>query len=138
MPADTSAWVTKARDLLHAADRVDVGDSVMGQVFSGCPIDPDGTWPCLVVRDLIESLRSNAFERGLAVGRANSRGVTTRGIFDGGDQERTLASQYREWAERTSCTHPRASALLKGIARACADDARRHDKDADERLDHSG
>lgn len=137
-PTITITWVTKARDLLHAADRAKIGDRVIGQVFSGCPTDPDGTWPCLVVRDLIQSLRSDAFEEGFSLGRFNDRGVTTRGVFDGGEQERDLAAQYQTWADRCAGSHPRAAALLRSMARSYEHDARSHDQDADDRLDHYG
>ena len=34
-------------------------------------------------------------DTGLHIGKTNKRGITTRGVFDGGDQERELEKKYR-------------------------------------------
>ena len=67
------------------------------------------------IRDVIEELAAEEIERGIAVSRFNQRGAFSKALYDGGQQERGLASQYRAWAEATS-NWPRTSALLRQIA----------------------
>jgi hypothetical protein len=44
------------------------------------------------------------------------RGTSSRGAFDGGEQERDLASSYRANAKTLEITHPRVSAALESLA----------------------
>ena len=44
-------------------------------------------WATEEIRELIEELASTNLESGLTVGVFNLRGVTTRGVYDGGAQE---------------------------------------------------
>ena len=68
-------------------------------------------------------------EKGVYVGLLNARGVTTRGVFDGGDQERALASQYIGWAKATE-SWPRTSRVLSDLAEDYEREARREDERA--------
>jgi hypothetical protein len=131
-------WVDEARRLLRESGRADIGDLVIGQVISGCPSDADGCWPCEPIRDLIERVSSDSFERGIANGLYNGRGMTSRGMFDGGDQERSTASRYQRWADQVMVRHPRVAELLRSISSSYHRDAGMHDRDADARLDGYG
>lgn len=123
-------WIRKARLLLADRDRADIGDQQLGQLLSGSPNGNDGAWPAEPIRDLIEDLGSKGLEIGLHLGVVNSRGVTSRGVYDGGDQERALAARYREWAH-TAERWPRTSRLLRELADDYERDARREDDRAD-------
>jgi hypothetical protein len=101
------------------------------------PADADGIWPAEPVRDLIEDISSPKFEEGLHTGRINSRGITFRNPADGGAQERGLAAQHREWADRVSDRWPRTGALLRQIADHYEEWARRED-DQSERFGDDG
>jgi alpha/beta superfamily hydrolase len=50
---------------------------------------------------LIEELEAEQIERGIGISRFNQRGAFSKGLYDGGKQERALANQYRNWAEVT-------------------------------------
>ena len=63
------------------------------------------------------------------MGRINSRGVATRGVYDGGDQERALAARYAGWAQ-TVGRWPRTSRLLRELAEDYERDARMEDERA--------
>jgi hypothetical protein len=126
-----SAWVTSARLALSDVDRADIGDELIGQAFAKSPIDADGVWPAIPVRDMIERIGSKELENGLAIGKRNARGVVSRGVYDGGDQERALATQYRAWSSATKATWPRTSRILRELAEAYARDAHREDIEAE-------
>lgn len=127
---DVQAWVTTARVLLQERRRGQVAGSVLGQALSGPVTDPDGTWPCAAVRAVLEHELDDRLENGLQIGRLNQRGVTSRGVYDGGAQEWTLVEQYRDWAERVRHASPRTGVVLDGIAESYAADARREDVSA--------
>ena len=131
--AALTAWVERARELLRERERLRVGDLQIGHVLASCPPDPDGSWPCLAVRELLERLQSPEVERGLENEIFNSLGVTTRGLLDGGQLERDRAQQYREQAERFYDRWPRTAAVLNEAADSFERAARRYDNEAERR-----
>ena len=59
------------------------------------------------------------------------RGVTSRDLEDGGEQERTLVDRYRADAERSSDQWPRTAAILRKIVKSYESEARRNDESAE-------
>ncbi len=66
-----------------------------------------------------------------ATSRYNRRGVTTRGLGDGGKLERDEAARFKTWAKAISCDHPCTAKALDMLADSYDRDARRHDEDAE-------
>lgn len=128
-------WISEARERLREAGRHTVGLQVIGQVLSGSPSDPDGSWPCKAVREVIEDLASSDLEKGFLLGVYNSRGVVTKDPAAGGDQERALAEKYDGLAAAVSTSHPRTARVLRQIAEHYRRDARREDFDSEMRED---
>ena len=120
-------WIRQARLQLSDLDRADIGDELIGQTFAHAPADSDGIWPPVPVRDLIESIGSRNLENGAITGRLNSRGVTWRGAYDGGSQERTMAEQYKQWSLGVQVQWPRTARILRAIAESYERDAVRED-----------
>ena len=125
--AALAEWVRVARFEFADSDRADIGDEQIGQALSASPEGEDGIWPAEPVRDLIETIGSTSMETGLHVGLVNSRGVTSRGVYDGGTQEREIASRYRDWARRAAPSWPRTGRVLRLLAESYERDAREHD-----------
>ncbi|MFT3661505.1 MAG: hypothetical protein QM809_08920 [Gordonia sp. (in: high G+C Gram-positive bacteria)] len=123
-------WVKQARLQLSDLDRADIGDELIGQTFAHAPVDADGIWPPVPVRDLIESIGSRSLENGVIIGRLNSRGVTLRGVYDGGGHERTLAEQYKQWSLGVQVHWPRTARILRAIAESYERDSVREDEQA--------
>jgi len=105
----------------------DIGDEQIGQVLSNAPPGQDGVWPAEPVREIVETLGSEAIEAGLFTGAFNNRGVTARGVFDGGKQERALAKRYRDGAKATAHQWRRTSRLLRRLADSYERHARHED-----------
>ncbi|WGE69453.1 hypothetical protein NYR78_00355 [Actinobacillus equuli subsp. haemolyticus] len=62
------------------------------------------------------------------IGKKNSRGVTTRLLGDGGEQERKLAEQYAKWGDQLAITHPfLSSKLLYKLANSYKHEAKHWD-----------
>ncbi|ACV62295.1 XRE family transcriptional regulator [Desulfofarcimen acetoxidans DSM 771] len=106
-----SEWVNAAREALEKAGRLEIGDDRIGFYLSRCPVGKDGIWPHESVRTIIEKLRSKQLDVAMECGRLNSRGTTSRNLYDGGDQERRLAQKYREDAEKIQLVSPSRAIL---------------------------
>jgi hypothetical protein len=127
---DLRSWIRRARLQLADRDRADIGDHQIGQTLSGSPPGADGIWPAEEIRELIEDLASRNLESGLMIGVLNARGATTRGAYDGGAQEWTLAGRYRGWGEAIIDRWPRTGRLLLELAGDYERQARREDAEA--------
>jgi hypothetical protein len=128
-------WVTSARQLLTEKGLVKVGDMNIGHVLRYVPVDSDGVWPTIPVRELIESVASQDLEDGIVSEVYNSRGVTFRDLTAGGAQERALAKQYQDYARATGSRWPRTRRTLDRIAEEYERVARREDQLAEIRED---
>jgi hypothetical protein len=124
-------WVKDARLALSEQDRSDIGDELIGQALSRSPVGDDGIWPSEAMRDLLEMIGSREVENGVVLGRIDNRGVTSRGVYDGGRQERALATQYRDWSHSTRSKWPRSARILKELAQSYEREARREDAEAE-------
>jgi hypothetical protein len=125
------SWIAEARQLMAETGRSTIGDIVIGEVLAHAPADSDGIWPPLPVRDLIEDLASPELETGLQTGKFNSRGVVSRDPTSGGDLERSLAKQFRGWAERVADKWPRTAAMLRGLVATYETWGRREDEEVE-------
>lgn len=130
------AWVKQARQLCAEAGIGPIGDEQIGRVLASSPAEGDSVWPAKPVREVIETTRSREMELGIVIGIQNGRGVTQRGILDGGEQERSIAMRYRQWAKATELEWPRTAALLERVARTFEEHGQWHDQNA-ERTDWS-
>jgi hypothetical protein len=127
------AWISEVRALAKVADREVITDQQIGQVLAYAPADTDdGAWPTKKIRDLIEELAAEQIEVGIMISRFNQRGSFRKELFDGGNQERGIAKQYRDWAAAAR-NWPRTKALLERIAEDWHRQAKRADTEA--RLD---
>jgi hypothetical protein len=64
--------------------------------------------------------------------RYNMRGVFNKAVYEGGEQERALASQYRGWADISRVHWPGMARVLDEIAEGWEADARREDARAEQ------
>jgi len=133
--AALTTWVRDARNALAESDRADIGDEQIGQVLARSPEGEDGVWPGEPVRELIEEIGSTNLETGIHLGVFNGRGVTSRGVYDGGAQEWALAKKYRDWERETAGQWRRTNRLLRQLAENYERDARREDAEAKRRGD---
>lgn len=125
-----SAWVEEARALLADTDRVVIGDLQIGELLAHSPHAADGAPLAESVRDLLERVRSRDIERGIGVAILNMRGVTSRGLADGGSRESALANAFHEHA-KTARSWPRTRKIFREIAESYEADARREDARAE-------
>ena len=123
-----SRWVVEARRLCAEHGRAGIGDERIGQLLSRAPA-ADGSWPCRPVCEVLQTVASPDVARGFEVGVRNARGVHSRGLDEGGVQERALSAKYRAYAERLTFDYPYVANILERIAEAYEWEAEREDSD---------
>jgi hypothetical protein len=120
-------WIAEVRNLAKEADRTVITDQQIGHVLAYAPADSDdGAWPTRKIRDLIGELAADEIEKGIMISRFNQRGAFRKELYDGGNQERGLAKQYRDWADAAR-NWPRTKTLLERIAEDWDRQAKRAD-----------
>ncbi|MFA8360386.1 hypothetical protein ACEPT7_21130 [Burkholderia ubonensis] len=129
-----TAWLTTARHAAAVKDRAEVADHCIGAVLLHTPRDPvSGNWPSTVFARVLEELVSEAVESGLEVEAFNTRGVTTRAMLEGGQQERELAAQWAIRAKAVPAKWTRAKRMCERIAASWEHTAQEMDKRAAQR-----
>lgn len=127
-------WMERTRQLAAKVDRLDVADREIGKVLFYFPSDPgDSVWPHVELRQLLETLQNENVETGIELEQANSRGVVSKAMFEGGEQERILAQKWRDMAERLGLRWPRTRAMCERIASYWESDAKHEDERAEKR-----
>lgn len=120
-------WVLQAREASQEIGRGKIADREIGHLLAYAPKSPDGIWPDIAVREIIEEVASKEMERAIAIGIFNKRGVWIKSIDQGGVQERQLAETYQNYAIAVGDTHPRTATILRSIAKGYTSDAHRED-----------
>ncbi len=128
------AWVEAARRIAKSKDREEIADQEIGALLFHVPKgSDDGIWPNLAIRELLEKLRSAQIERGMQLEAYNSRGVTSRGMLEGGKKERKLEDFWRARAKLLGSRWPRARRVCNAIADGWVRDAEHADNEVKKR-----
>ena len=124
-------WIAEARRLCAEHGRVERGDQKIGELLSRAPAEEDGSWPCFPVCEAMERFAFQQIGGGFKSGVFNGRGVHSRGIYEGGAQERELAAKYRNWAKQRAFNYPYVSSVLERIAADYDREAKREDTEVE-------
>lgn len=109
-------WVEQARRQCADTGHVTGCDLQIAEILAKSPSGSDGAWPHEAVRDVIERLQSRVVDEHFEVAIYNNRGVTTRGLDEGGAQERALAKKYDEMSKVVGSRWLRTRTILKRVA----------------------
>lgn len=124
-------WIDLVRVKAKERDRSTVADSKIGELLARSPNDPeDGGWPHKTIRNVIEARISSKMEHGFVIGKYNMRGVVSRGLCEGGQQERELEKEYRKYVELATPHWPKTAAILETMAERWRREAAREDAEA--------
>ena len=126
-----SQWVTEVRRLCRERGRESIGDNRIGHMLASSPTGSDGAWPCEPVRDTLDSMASRSAGQGFCIGTWNRREATMRGLFEGGEQERTLADQYGRDASQVDGRWPFTARILRNLASQYKSEGQREDHEAE-------
>ena len=105
-------FIEEARELCRERDRLTVCDITLGEILAHSPTGQDGIWPFEPARELLDRLELEDIREGFRTGTINKRGVTSRAPGEGGSQERSLAADYRHYANALRTSHPNLAAVL--------------------------
>lgn len=112
-----SEWCTVARRLAEHSGRIEVCDDHIGQLFARSKEeDPDGVWPCSAIRSVASEIATDALGSGMSCGILNLRGAGFHG--PGGDQERALANEFRQRADRIRFDSPFVARVLDSVVQS--------------------
>jgi hypothetical protein len=123
------AWLEQARTKAAEVGRLEVADVHIGEVFAKSPEDADGGRPLIAIREALEIIKSDEVERGLVIGFHNRRGVVTKNLYEGGEQERELAKKFETYAQISS-RWPRTAKVLRSVAKGYLREAKEEDERA--------
>lgn len=114
-PGTLKDWMRRARSALAASGRGVIGDQIIGKLLSHAAQGGDAIWPPEVVREVIEEFGNADLERGIELGVYNNRGMVSKSLTEGGEQERRIAEQYGAFASKVSDRWPVTAAMLRRI-----------------------
>jgi hypothetical protein len=132
------SWVRRAVALLEEEDLRTGGLIAVSEMLAYGPEEQDAVWPSPAICDIIEELSSSLVDRHFRVAICNKRGVTSRGPFDGGGQERRLAERYQAYAAELNRQWPRVSAIVRQLAKEYRVEAEIYDREAERAEDDIG
>ncbi len=128
---DFNTWADAALADAGEADRKEVAETHLGALLARfARRRPWDDWLPVCILDYLERPENDGLREKFDLGVRNARGVTTRGPYDGGEQERRLAERYRNLAGRFDNSHPRVGQMLVRIAEGYEWDGRRQDEQA--------
>lgn len=126
-----TTWASNALQQAADVDRKEVAETHIGALLARLARRRSwDEWLPGCVLDFLDRPENGGLRERFDLGVRNARGVTSRGPYDGGEQERKLAGRYRDLASRYGNSHPRVSAMLISIAEGYEWDGRRQDERA--------
>ena len=96
-------------------------DLEIGRMLSYSPIDEDGVWPHVLVREFFEQNSSYDIINSFHIGLFNQRGVHN---ITGGDEEEQIAKKYYDYSKELQLMYPKTSQIIKEISENYKRDAR--------------
>ena len=125
-PDRLSEWLSEVKDICKSSGLLEKAYLHIGRVFFYCPNDPDGLWIHRTVAKALDEVDAQEMRRGYYFAVTNSRGVFR---VDGtGKQERELAEQYRQKAEKI------AKAGYPHLADVFREVSERYDNESDDAI----
>ncbi len=119
-------WIYEVRKRSTENKRLSSADVEIGKLLSVFSID-DPDYPNPVICEIVEDINTDEIKQGFYTGLYNKRGVSTRGVFDGGDQERTLMESYQTLSDKTALSYPVISSIFRRLAQEYEREAKRED-----------
>ncbi|WP_319543702.1 hypothetical protein [uncultured Pseudodesulfovibrio sp.] len=128
-PVILTQWVNQIRTDYSQTDDKDLIDSIIGELLAHSPIDKEGRFPCEMVCRVLENNLTKSMENGFAVSIHNKRGTYSRSPYEGGQQEREIAKEYKRWAKEWQIQWPKVAALLNSISEDYEREGKWHDRE---------
>lgn len=122
-------WIVRCRTAASNVARSEIVDFKIGTMLAWKAHKGQETWPSLDVCDVLE-FGTDSMRNGFDNGVFNARGMTSRGAYEGGQQERNLAQRFDDYALALEVSHPKVAATIHGLADGYRRDGDRNDRQA--------
>ncbi len=125
---DSSAlrtYIFRLYELSVERHRSQVVDMVVGSLLGNLPRNE--TYPQPILGEIVEELKSDTVDKHIRIKIFNSRGVTTRGFTEGGDQERSLVALFKKYRDKVKFSYPRLAKIYTQLMQEYERDASRED-----------
>ena len=117
-------WIEQVRRQLRDSNYANNGDFFIGKFLAHTPYDSDRIWPLEFIRDLIEEIDSEHFNKGIYSGRIS---IENGLCIDSAE----LAKIYGTSVNAVQAEWPRTARILRRIAEHYEEEARRWDERAE-------
>lgn len=125
-----TAWVGEVRQKLEALDRHRVTDLLIGQIIARSTYSKSEAWPQFDFASCVQQLATEKLINGFVAQVFNLRGVSSRGLTDGGVQERELAERYKKLADRIRPFSVKLAGAFTQLSVGYLREANREDEEA--------
>lgn len=122
-------WITEARIKAIEKNRVYGTDNEIGKLLACCSRKKDN-WPPEEICEIIDDIHSDVILTNFRLEIFNSRGVSVRSPYAGGEQERSLAHFFKTAATKILSRFPFTASALLDLARGYERDAKDEDESA--------
>lgn len=110
-PDALRTYIYRLYELSVEHHRSQVTDMVVGSLLGNLP--RNDSYPQDILGEIVEELKSDSVDEHIQMRIFNSRGVTTRAIAEGGDQERELVALYKIYRDKVKFKYPRLAKIFK-------------------------
>lgn len=121
-------YIKQLYKLAKERKRTNVIDHIVGDILGDIPRDEN--YPPTALCELLEDLNNDIVDDSIRIKIYNSRGVSVRGCFEGGDQERSIVSIFEAYKEKTKLLYPRITRIFDRLIQDYKRDAGEMDMDA--------
>ena len=121
-------YIEQLYKLAKERKRTNVIDHIVGDILGDIPRDEN--YPPTALCELLEDLNNDIVDDSIRIKIYNSRGVSVRGCFEGGDQERSIVSIFEAYKEKTKLLYPRITRIFDRLIQDYKRDAGEMDVDA--------
>jgi hypothetical protein len=132
-PKCLESWIKEVFKLSKPSGHDEIAAHKIGQ-YIGRSIYPylDDTDILSQIATVVESVGNDDLNDGITNGLYNSRGVSSRGPFDGGGQERELAEKFSKRARTVRDISPKLANVFTSMQKSYEHDAQRWDLEAEQ------
>lgn len=123
-------WIDKCRAIASEVARGRIADFKIGTMLAWNAFRGEEVWPSPAVCDVLEHIGTDSMRDAFSSGVFNSRGMTTRDPFEGGQQERGVAKRFDDYAAVLEIKWPKLAATIRDLADGYRRDAESHDRQA--------
>ena len=124
------SWIEEVRKQANSIGRIEVADAEIAKVLACYNRKNKKVWPSDEICKIIDDINTTSIRDHFRSAIFNNRGTTSRGVFDGGAQERELVTYFKNLANTHATKWPVTSSILESLSREYEAIAKQEDSQA--------